>query len=97
MGSLAEPGDWGGSEEEWSCKRVRDGAGGTGGLGGAGGGGRGGPSVGLAYVGAAPDTSGVTVVIADTASLGGPGGNGDAQGNAGAEGIVEPTQDYSVD
>jgi hypothetical protein len=73
------------------------GAGGTGGLGGAGGGGRGGPSVGLAYEGAAPDTSGATIVTADTASLGGPGGNGDTQANAGAEGILEPTQDYSVD
>jgi hypothetical protein len=62
------------------------GAGGTGGLGGAGGGGRGGPSVGLAYEGAAPDTSGATIVTADTASLGGPGGQWRHTGQRGRRG-----------
>jgi hypothetical protein len=69
------------------------GKGGPGGDGGPGGGGRGGHSIGLAYVGTAPaiDTKSITL---GTSGMGGPGGNENLKGNAGASGVATATQEF---
>jgi len=64
----------------------KGGDGGLGGRGGSGGGGRGGPSIGIAYTGTAPDIEEGAITIALEAAMGGLGGNGNTQSNAGANG-----------
>ncbi|NUP12486.1 MAG: hypothetical protein HOW73_41100 [Polyangiaceae bacterium] len=85
-GTGGNPGNGGGA-----CS---GGPGGKGGRGGAGGGGRGGPSVGIAYVGDAPDESGsVEITIAEAPAAGGDGGGGNVTGN-GADGVHELRQEW---
>jgi len=67
---------------------------GLGGLGGAGRGGRGGPSVGLAFLGTEPAIDEADITIEVTEALGGPGGNGNTQGNGGALGLLAKKQSF---
>jgi hypothetical protein len=91
-GSGGDPGDGvpipGGS---FSC---HGGAGGDGGRGGPGGGGLGGHSLGIAYVGAAPQQTSVDFQIG-AAGPGGDGGNGTVDADAGADGFADDVLAFS--
>ena len=93
-GGNSQLGGVGGSGANGGGNACSGGYGGSGGQGGAGGGGRGGPSVGMAFLGFPPDLSEVSIVVAEDPAAGGPGGDDNAQGNAGSPGLAEPTQAF---
>jgi hypothetical protein len=71
------------------------GQGGKGGKGGNGGGGAGGPSVGIAFIGTAPQQTTVTIAVAAAPAAGGADGAGATTGaGAGAAGVVSQTQEF---
>ncbi len=81
------PGSNGGDMTSMACS---GGKGGKGGTGGRGGGGRGGPSIGVAYTGAKPITTGATITVGNP----GKGGAGDGGAGAGKEGVSQPAQAF---
>jgi hypothetical protein len=91
LGGLGGTGAISGSGSSYACDGGR---GGTGGRGGLGGGGSGGPSIGIAYTGAAPEQRGTVMITTGIPGTGGPGGDFNVAGNAGANGIAAAVQKF---
>lgn len=93
-GGIGGSGGSGGSVPNGSVLKFgcAGGAGGTGGKGGNGGGGLGGHSIGIAHVGALPDTTGAAIFVASP----GDGGTGDGVSDTtnGAKGVAVETQAF---
>ena len=89
-GGDGQPGGSGGPGGAGGTLGCAGGSGGDGGDGGPGGGGQGGHSLGIAYQGGLPDTTGATFELG-TAGSGGPGGSGGTAATAGDDGLAAET------